>query len=563
MIDIAVRDLKKEYEVGQPVLDGLTFQVDTGERVGILGRNGAGKTTLFRILTGQEEADSGEVILSPGKRLGLISQIPVYPAGYTVEDVLRTAFDDLKAMEAELHQISDQLGSGDKDLLARYDRLQAAYEAGGGYEIETRLEKICAGLGIERAFRDKNFADLSGGEKTRINLARLILVDTEILLLDEPTNYLDADGRERLYNLIRRTSATVLVISHDRTLLNQLPAICELSSQGLTYYSGNYDFYKEQKALQQKALTQQLKEKQKALRLARKVAREVEERKAKQNVRGEKNSIKKGIPRIMMGALKNNAENSSSRLSSIHTEKTEKLQAEMSGIKSSLPQTDKLKTDFNASHLHVGKVLVKAKDVNFHYPSLAASPMETTRPEAVKELWSSSLTFQLRSGDRLSLKGKNGSGKTTLLKLIMGELHPTGGVMERADFTSVYLDQEYSLVRNERSVLQQAEAFNHRHLPEHEMKTILNRYLFPHDVWNKPCSKLSGGEKMRLSFCCLMIADNTPDMFILDEPTNNLDIESIEIITATIRDYAGTVIAISHDREFLKDTGIEREILLE
>lgn len=383
------------------------------------------------------------------------------------------------------------------------------------------------------------------------------------ILLDEPTNYLDADGRERLYNLIRRTSATVLVISHDRTLLNQLPAICELSSQGLTYYSGNYDFYKEQKALQQKALTQQLEEKQKALRLARKVAREVEERKAKQNVRGEKNSIKKGIPRIMMGALKNNAENSSSRLSSIHTEKTEKLQAEMSGIKSSLPQTDKLKTDFNASHLHVGKVLVKAKDVNFHYPSLAASPMETTRPEAVKELWSSSLTFQLRSGDRLSLKGKNGSGKTTLLKLIMGELHPTGGVMERADFTSVYLDQEYSLVRNERSVLQQAEAFNHRHLPEHEVKTILNRYLFPRDVWNKPCGKLSGGEKMRLSFCCLMIADNTPDMFILDEPTNNLDIESIEIITATIRDYAGTVIAISHDREFLKDTGIEREILLE
>lgn len=191
-------------------------------------------------------------------------------------------------------------------------------------------------------------------------------------------------------------------------------------------------------------------------------------------------------------------------------------------------------------------------------------PVETPHTEtAAKSLWASPLTFQLRSGDRLSLKGKNGSGKTTLLKLIMGELHPTDGVMERADFTSVYLDQEYSLVRNERSVLQQAEAFNHRHLPEHEVKTILNRYLFPRDVWNKPCGKLSGGEKMRLSFCCLMIADNTPDMFILDEPTNNLDIESIEIITATIRDYAGTVIAISHDREFLKDTGIEREILLE
>ncbi len=356
------------------------------------------------------------------------------------------------------------------------------------WNVEERAQTSLDSWGLDGIPLSRPMEGLSGGEKTRIFLAGMELHNPTAILLDEPTNYLDADGRERLYNLIRRTSATVLVISHDRTLLNQLPAICELSSQGLTYYSG---------------------------------------------------------------------------LSSIHTEKTEKLQAEMSGIKSSLPQTDKLKTDFNASHLHVGKVLVKAKDVNFHYPSLVASPMETTRPEAVKELWSSSLTFQLRSGDRLSLKGKNGSGKTTLLKLIMGELHPTDGVMERAGFTSVYLDQEYSLVRNERSVLQQAEAFNHRHLPEHEVKTILNRYLFPRDVWNKPCGKLSGGEKMRLSFCCLMIADNTPDMFILDEPTNNLDIESIEIITATIRDYAGTVIAISHDREFLKDTGIEREILLE
>ncbi|MFR4757879.1 MAG: hypothetical protein ACLT9P_07060 [Evtepia gabavorous] len=146
---------------------GSPFQVDTGERVGILGRNGAGKTNPFpyphRPGGSRQRA---EAILSPGKRLGLdLSQIPVYPAGYTVEDVLRTAFDDLKAMEAELHQISDQLGSGDKDLLARYDRLQAAYEAGGGYEIETRLEKICAGPGIERAFRDKNFADLSGERK--------------------------------------------------------------------------------------------------------------------------------------------------------------------------------------------------------------------------------------------------------------------------------------------------------------------------------------------------------------------------------------------------------------
>ena len=155
------------------------------------------------------------------------------------------------------------------------------------------------------------------------------------------------------------------------------------------------------------------------------------------------------------------------------------------------------------------------------------------------------------------------SPKTTLLKLLCGDLSAVSGTLDRIDFSTVYLDQEYSLIHNEYSILEQAEYFNRRHLPEHELKTILNRYLFPAATWNKSCRLLSGGEKMRLSFCCLMIADNTPDVFILDEPTNNLDIESIEIITATIRDYTGTVIAISHDKEFLKEINCKSWIKLE
>ena len=541
-----IKDLSYIHTDKEILFSHIHLSINSGDKIALTGNNGCGKSTLMRILAGDLSPSSGTVL-----RPEHLYYVPQHFGQYDRQTIAQALGISHKL--SALHAIL----SGDA-AEAHFNTLN------DDWTVEERAQAALDSWGLGGIPLSRPMEGLSGGEKTRIFLAGMELHNPTAILLDEPTNHLDADGRERLHNLLRRTSATVLVISHDRTLLNLLPAICELSSQGLTYYSGNYDFYKEQKTLQQNALTQQLEEKQKALRLARKVAREVEERKAKQNVRGEKASIKKGIPRILMGGLKNNAENSSSRLISIHAEKAEKLQTEMAGIKSSLSQTDKLKTDFNASHLHTGKILVTARDINFHYPNHTASPAETPHTETTaKSLWASPLTFQLRSGDRLSLKGKNGSGKTTLLKLIMGELHPTDGVMERADFTSVYLDQEYSLVRNERSVLQQAEAFNHRHLPEHEMKTILNRYLFPHDVWNKPCSKLSGGEKMRLSFCCLMIADNTPDMFILDEPTNNLDIESIEIITATIRDYAGTVIAISHDREFLKDTGIEREILLE
>lgn len=541
-----IKDLSYIHTDKEILFSHIHLSINSGDKIALTGNNGCGKSTLMRILAGDLSPSSGTVL-----RPEHLYYVPQHFGQYDRQTIAQALGISHKL--SALHAIL----SGDA-AEAHFNTLN------DDWTVEERAQAALDSWGLGGIPLSRPMEGLSGGEKTRIFLAGMELHNPTAILLDEPTNHLDADGRERLHNLLRRTSATVLVISHDRTLLNLLPAICELSSQGLTYYSGNYDFYKEQKTLQQNALTQQLEEKQKALRLARKVAREVEERKAKQNVRGEKASIKKGIPRILMGGLKNNAENSSSRLSSIHAKKAEKLQTEMAGIKSSLSQTDKLKTDFNASHLHTGKILVTARDVNFHYPNHTASPAETPHTETTaKSLWASPLTFQLRSGDRLSLKGKNGSGKTTLLKLIMGELHPTDGVMERAGFTSVYLDQEYSLVRNERSVLQQAEAFNHRHLPEHEVKTILNRYLFPRDVWNKPCSKLSGGEKMRLSFCCLMIADNTPDMFILDEPTNNLDIESIEIITATIRNYAGTVIAISHDREFLKDTGIEREILLE
>ena len=529
-MSIIIKDLSYTHTDKEVLFSNLNLIINSGEKTALTGNNGCGKSTLMRILAGEASPGTGSVHCS-----GHLYYVPQHFGQYDDRTVAQVLGIDRKL--TALHAILN--GDTAEEHFARLDN---------DWNIEERTQAVLRAWHLNGISLLRPLEGLSGGEKTRLFLAGMELKEPDTLLLDEPTNHLDTAGRKRLYDFVHRTSATVLVISHDRTLLNLLPAICELSRNGLACYGGNYDFYKEQKEVHRNALQQQLEEKEKALRLARKTAREMEERKARQNTRGEKASIKKGIPRILLGGLKNHAENSSSKLSNVHAEKTDKIQQEITNLKGSLPQTNKLKTDFNASALHIGKILVTAQNINFHYP------------DSNTNLWTVPLSFQLRSGNRFCIKGDNGSGKTTLLKLITGELTPTGGTIERADFTYIYLDQEYSLIQNEYTVSEQAEAFNLRHLPEHETKTILNRYLFPQDVWNKPCSKLSGGEKMRLAFCCLMIADNTPDLFILDEPTNNLDIESIEIITATIRNYQGTVLAVSHDRDFLKETGIEQEI---
>lgn len=529
-MSIIIKDLSYTHTDKEVLFSNLNLIINSGEKTALTGNNGCGKSTLMRILAGEASPGTGSVHCS-----GHLYYVPQHFGQYDDRTVAQVLGIDRKL--TALHAILN--GDAAEEHFARLD---------DDWNIEERTQAVLHAWHLDGISLLRPLEGLSGGEKTRLFLAGMELKEPDTLLLDEPTNHLDTAGRKRLYDFVHRTSATVLVISHDRTLLNLLPAICELSRNGLACYGGNYDFYKEQKEVHRNALQQQLEEKEKTLRLARKTAREMEERKARQNTRGEKASIKKGIPRILLGGLKNHAENSSSKLSNVHAEKTDKIQQEITNLKGSLPQTNKLKTDFNASALHIGKILVTAQNINFHYP------------DSNTNLWTVPLSFQLRSGNRFCIKGDNGSGKTTLLKLITGELTPTGGTIERADFTYIYLDQEYSLIQNEYTVSEQAEAFNLRHLPEHETKTILNRYLFPQDVWNKPCSKLSGGEKMRLAFCCLMIADNTPDLFILDEPTNNLDIESIEIITATIRNYQGTVLAVSHDRDFLKETGIEQEI---
>ena len=391
-------------------------------------------------------------------------------------------------------------------------------------------------------------SSLSGGQKTRVFLAGLAIHEPENVLLDEPSNHLDGAGRQLLHGFLKATASTLLVVSHDRQLLNLLDTVGELSPQGIAMYGGNYAFYAEQKQLERNALSQDVRNREKALRTARETARETLERQQKQTARGKKSQDKAGLPTIVLGMMRNSAENSASRLKGVHAEKVGALAQELSELRQQLPDISQMKLQLDDSALHRGKLLFEAQDLNHDY---GPGP-----------LWREPLSFRLHSGERLALQGLNGAGKTTLIRLLLGELAPTQGTLHRAGSRTVFIDQDYSLINGALTVYEQAQHFNATGLAEHEVKIRLARFLFPNACWDKPSRTLSGGEKMRLLLCCLTIGQQAPDLVVLDEPTNNLDLQNLEILTAALNDYQGTLLVVSHDAHFLEQVHAQRTLWL-
>ena len=382
MIDIAISGLVKEFEVGKKILDGLTFQVDSGERVGLLGKNGCGKTTLLRILTGQLDWDEGEVVLAPDKRVGLISQIPVYPAGYTVEDVLDTAFRPLREMEEEMEQLAARMERGeDPALLRRYDQLTAAFEAGGGYDTDTRKNKVCSGLQIGPGMREQLFDRLSGGEKTRVNLGRLILEDTDILLLDEPTNHLDLKATEWLEEYLDKFKGTVLAVSHDRWFLDRVvDRVIEIQEGKAEFYSGNYSFYVVEK---ERRYQEKLKQYEK------------EQAKIQQ--------LEKAAEQLRIWAYSGN--DSDLQAGQIHGEAH--------------------RADADHRQPHPG-----AEDGGplreREFRGMRCSPSRLSKSFGQRALFSG-VDLEVVGGERIALLGDNGTGKSTLIKILMGREGPDEG----------------------------------------------------------------------------------------------------------------------------------------
>ncbi|SNC68405.1 ATPase components of ABC transporters with duplicated ATPase domains [Hymenobacter gelipurpurascens] len=512
------------------LFDGLNLAINDHQKIALVGHNGVGKSTLLQLLAGLLAPSSGRV---------QTSSVPYYIPQHFGQFNNLTVAQALR-IEGKIRALQEILSGLATDAnMALLD---------DDWTIEERSQEALLHWGLADVSLTQPMASLSGGQKTKVFLAGITIHQPDIILLDEPSNHLDTAGRQLLYDFIKTSPSTLLVVSHDRKLLHLLDTVCELSKRGLALYGGNYEFYAEQKQVESNALSQDVKNRTTALRKARETEREALERKQKLDARGKKNQDKAGLPTIMLNMMRNSAEQSTSRLKGIHAEKVGALSQELSELRKELPDTDKMKFGFDDSTLHKGKILISAAGLNYSY--------------GTRLLWPEGLSFQIQSGERLALRGLNGSGKTTLIKLLLGHLEPTQGTLHRAVNKAVYIDQEYSLLQNQLSIYEQAQQFNTTGLQEHEVKIRLSRFLFTPAYWDKPCSTLSGGEKMRLLLCCLMISQQAPDLIILDEPTNNLDIQNLDILAAALHDYHGTLLVVSHDEVFLEQLGIEWTIQL-
>ena len=506
MIDIQVEGLIKSFEIGKNVLDGVTFQIDQGERVGLLGRNGAGKSTLFRILTGELEPDEGQAIIASGRRVGLISQIPVYPAGCTVEDVLRSAFARLQKLREEMESLTERMAAGENDpaLLRRYDTLSARFEAFGGYDTDVAVDKVANGLSIPRDMRQRLFDALSGGEKTRVNLGRLILEDTDILLLDEPTNHLDLHATEWLEDYIARFRGTVLTISHDRYFLDRVVTrVIEIEDGKPNFYSGNYSFYAVEKERRYQERMKQYEKEQAKIHQLEKAADQLRlwafqgmDKTYRRAI-----SMEKRIERMRTTAKPTKAKKMDARFSS---------------------------AEFHGDEVLALKGLTKGFDGRTLFEGI---------------------NLRMEGGERIGLIGDNGTGKSTLLKMIVGEETPDAGrIRQGPQVRPAYLPQIVHFDHPEWSILDNMLAAK-RGLSPQSARNRLAAYDFCGEDVFKPVSVLSGGEQSRLRLCMLM--DDEINLLILDEPTNHLDIASREWIEEAVESYDGALLFVSHDRYFI------------
>lgn len=508
MIVLSANNLTKTYGT-DVIIDKASFHLNAGDKVGIIGRNGAGKTTLLNMLTGELPCDEGEFFVSQNTRIGYLKQRDNFSSEGTVLEEIEGIFSGLRELENEIAELSDKVAENPHDtgLINRLDELQHRFDREGGYTYKSEMIGILNSMAFDESFYNKKISSLSGGERTRLALAALLLEKPDILLLDEPTNHLDIGTLKWLEQYLEAYRGTIMIVSHDRYFLDRtVNRIFEVENHKVYSYQGKYSDYAAQKKLRRETELRAYNNQQ------REIARQ-EEMIRRMKQRGTEHLAKRAASR-------------EKRLDML--ERIERPESEMG----------KMKINFKENFPSGGDVIM-------------AENLEKSfgRGTEHRELFHG-VNLDIKRGERICILGPNGVGKTTLLRVLLGELTPDAGYMKIGHNVAFgYYDQGQLLLSDANTVLEELKE-SYRLYTDTEMRSILGRFLFRGEEVFLPVGSLSGGEKARLSLLKLMLSG--ANTLILDEPTNHLDIESKEVFEEALMEFPGTVIVVSHDRYFLQ-----------
>ncbi|WP_100012601.1 ABC-F family ATP-binding cassette domain-containing protein [Lentibacillus sediminis] len=508
MILMQMNGLSKSFGADE-ILRNIKLEVKDQDRIAIVGRNGAGKSTLLKIMAGEFSHDEGELFQPKDLTIGYLSQHTSLESRKTIWEEMVDVFHELRELERQLRGMEQQMEAAaalseaeSEKLLADYDRLQQRYQQQGGYTYEADIKAVLTGLNFYAEDHDTPISDLSGGQKTRLALGRLLLTKPALLILDEPTNHLDIDTLSWLENYLTGYPGAVVIVSHDRYFLDKTVSIVyEISRHQTKKYHGSYSKFLEQKALDYE---QELKEFEKQQTEIKKMEDFIQRNIARASTTKRAQSRRKQLQKI---------------------DKLDK------------PAGDEASANFSFQISRTsGNDVLKIDQLAFGY-------------EDRDELLFSDVKMRATRGERIALVGPNGVGKTTLLKIILGKLQPSEGSVQLGTNVQIgYYDQEQANLSSAKTVLEELWD-EHPTVNEKDIRTVLGNFLFSGDDVLKPVASLSGGEKARLALAKLMM--QKANLLILDEPTNHLDIDSKEVLEAALMDFPGTIIFVSHDRYFI------------
>ncbi|MBY8879678.1 ribosomal protection-like ABC-F family protein [Actinacidiphila acidipaludis] len=531
MSDVAIvcSNVSFSWPDDTPVFQDLSFSLPAG-RTGLVAPNGSGKTTLLRLVAGELTPSAGSV--SVGGTLGYLPQNLPLTGGLTVAEVLGVAAV-IRAIDAvEAGDVSEEHFT----------------TIGDDWDIEERTRAQLDRLGLAGLALDRDLGTLSGGQIVRLGLAAQLLRRPDVLLLDEPTNNLDQEARHRLYDVLTDFTGCLLLVSHDRALLDRMERIAELGSGELRLYGGDFTAYEEAVRAEQEVAEKNVRNAEQEVKREKREmqqARERAERRASNAARNLKNA---GLPRIFAGTMKRGAQESAGRAGQTHASRVADAQTRLDQAGRALREDQRISLDLPDTRVPAGRTLFLGEGMQVHHdgrPVFADAGVDLT----------------IRGPERIALTGPNGAGKTTLLRLLTGDLPPGDGLIRRNDGRIAYLSQRLDLLDEDRTVAENFAAFAPER-PEAERMNLLARFLFRGVRAHLPVGVLSGGERLRATLACVLCADPAPHLLLLDEPTNNLDLVSVGQLESALTSYQGAFLVVSHDERFLAEIGVNRRLRL-